>query len=211
MSAPFRIKIRGYDRFVNRLGEQLQAAVWRAFSDAGKKIESELKQASEEFSTTGDFRDQWHAGVLPSTGVNVRLTIRNTSRHATYTEYGRAPGKMPPLGEIAEWAEIKGIIDESPAGLRYNEGGPNAPLDVGDASVGRRSVRPVRIPRAERAQRRGPVVPSELRPRDVVFMIARHIGRVGTRGKLVAMTPEARERQLRIIRDQVKRQIRKIS
>jgi len=60
---------------------------------------------------TGQFLDAWR---VERDGPG-EVSLRNLSPHAGVVEYGRRPGRMPPIGALVRWVEI-----------RLGKGGPEA-------------------------------------------------------------------------------------
>jgi hypothetical protein len=84
----------------------LEASFELALQDAAEEVEDILRDKTEALGAvaTRAFYDGW--GVSP-TGLS--LSITNSAPHAAYSEYGRRPGKPPPLWAIQEWIDAKGL------------------------------------------------------------------------------------------------------
>lgn len=95
-----------------------------AFSDYPEIAEKELKRAldlvvralrlalgpASPRGVTGRFATSWTATRPTKIGfASFEAEIENTSRHAPFVEFGRGPGKAPPVDALIQWVQLKGL------------------------------------------------------------------------------------------------------
>lgn len=89
---------------LKRYRDSLRAARLRALEQAGKDIIPHLQRRTMHSGAvvTRQFLDGWFVvrrGDL--------VAIGNRAPHAPFVEYGRRPGRMPPIASIRRWVELK--------------------------------------------------------------------------------------------------------
>ena len=89
---------------MKQVKEDLKATLEGWGMDAVERMSSSVAVASGHLKDNMDWK-------VTTEGDNVICTI-SMPKYAEYVEYGRPPGKMPPLSAIKDWLQIKGMADE---------------------------------------------------------------------------------------------------
>lgn len=85
----------------------------RAARRSADLLKRQLRQALREQDgvATGDLYESIDATVFESARL-IQATAFSTLKYAIFYEEGRAPGRMPPVEKLEEWALLKGIPDD---------------------------------------------------------------------------------------------------
>ncbi len=187
------VDIAAFARRMKEEGGAIRARVTQGVELASAEVINVLRAASPR--ATGDFAGAWVATPVASRALVPSYKIANTADHARYAEYGREPGRRPPLPAIAAWVRAKGIAqgelggadDESSSARTQSGALSSLRLRVGAHRKLRRSTaQSARSSAKRRSGRR------YMKFSDIVFAIALKIGEDGTNGADVVRKNRAR-------------------
>ena len=91
-------------QFERKMGKRIVPAIRRADRRAAPQIVGLLKKLSLPIKDRGKYQRSWFRKYRKPYGV----TVGNRSKHATFVERGRRPGRMPPVGVIRGWLKRRG-------------------------------------------------------------------------------------------------------
>lgn len=105
VTAVSRDAIRDLIRDLQGFGAVLQEELEVATADVLHEVREQTDKADAVAS--GEFYLGWSADRKGYT-----LSVTNSAPHAYWSENGRGPGKMPPIGNIEAWIRNKGLAPQ---------------------------------------------------------------------------------------------------
>jgi hypothetical protein len=112
---------------LRRFGRDFDAAARIAGLDAAMQGAVRATELSPRASLT--FASSWRARRAKDAG-GVVAQLFSVARHAEFAEYGRPPGRMPPVGAILSWVRARGGLSGASAGQRRTKAREKARLSL---------------------------------------------------------------------------------
>jgi hypothetical protein len=101
-----KLSLTNAGEYYRKLGKEYPRAIQRGLIRGSARAVNILQQATEDAKSfdRGEYKRGWKATVEDRSA-----RVFNAAPHAVFVEYGRRPGRMPPVDVLARWAGRKGL------------------------------------------------------------------------------------------------------